>query len=940
MVAAESAAPLDSRLAQRFRGMMLMLALPLFVVVLVLAIVQYREQRESSLQDLAEAGRGHAILLDAVAKQANDHVLQMKAWSEGFLTSPPSTPSDLRRHFTARRTDLGEADGYTLDRLPSALQKRVGQVLWWEDDPRRATTGRGVLDQALEFFSVVRLTHEVSPHFRWSYIFPAGQNFFSVYPWVTSRELVEKLDHASLNKAMSSYFSYEVFVAGTPKVNPDRKAYWTEPYIDAAGTGPMVSHAAPYYVNGQFGGIVGTDVRLATLQAFIKDLARPVGRLLIVDAKGFVLADSAGLPDDVLPKFADLKAPDLDAGNISQAAASPRHYIDTPSGTLFAHPLGHAPWHLVGMVSNQEINGQLLPRFVPYGVILAALALSVVLTVYMLRREFILPALKLVDYIQRLSRQDQQPVQGSAPHLPRLWQPWVETVAETFQARRTADFRLKASEAFKTAIVENGLLAVVTMDEEGHVVEFNRAAEKTFGYNAQDVLGQDMAELIIPPAMRGMHRAGVKRFLDSGQSRILGSPLEINALHRSGHELPVELTIFATTVGERRYFTAFLLDLTERRQAAAELARQREALRQSEKLSAMGALLAGVAHELNNPLAILMGRAALLEDKVQDPALRADTEKIRNAAERCGRIVRTFLSMARRRPPEHRAASLNDVVEGAVDLLGYNLRTAGVRVNTQLDSALPQVEMDADQIGQVVLNLIVNAEHALQSRAGERSIDIRTRAEEDLIVLRVSDNGPGVPEDLRERIFDPFFTTKSEGTGTGIGLSVSRAIAREHGGELLLENLSDGASFVLRLPRCTRSADTPAPVPVSDSPNSGRVLVVDDEPEVADLLADILRSAGYATHVVHSGQDGLAWLADNACDFIFCDIRMPDMNGPELYRAIRSRNPTLAARMGFVTGDTLSASIAPFLQETGLPCLEKPFTPEEVLQLAARVESA
>jgi CheY-like chemotaxis protein len=214
--------------------------------------------------------------------------------------------------------------------------------------------------------------------------------------------------------------------------------------------------------------------------------------------------------------------------------------------------------------------------------------------------------------------------------------------------------------------------------------------------------------------------------------------------------------------------------------------------------------------------------------------------------------------------------------------------------------------------------------------------------DQDRVFLRVRDNGPGVPIEIRQRIFDPFFTTKPEGAGTGVGLAISRSVMREHQGDLELEESDNGASFRLWLPLDTslQTSKTGVAGPVSrDDMREGMVLVVDDEPEVAELLSDILQSAGFTVNIVTSGQAALDWLERNECDFILCDVRMPGMDGPTLWRTLKETKPELARSMAFITGDTLSASIAPFLEETGRPWLEKPFSPEQVLELMARIES-
>lgn len=561
---------------------------------------------------------------------------------------------------------------------------------------------------------------------------------------------------------------------------------------------------------------------------------------------------------------------------------------------------------------------------------------SVVSLGYLLYRRFIAPAFKLVNYFQQVCS-IQEPVE---PSLPVLWQPFALMITRCFRTHRDVLRQLTDGEAFKSVIVENSMLAVISMDREGRIKEFNRAAQQMFGLNTDDVIDRDLADLIIPERFRAAHRAGLARHLHTGQSQVIGANLRLDALHGDGYEFPIELTIFVVPEGDYNYYTAFVIDHTQSKQAEEELARQRDALRQSEKLSAMGALLAGVAHELNNPLAILMGRAALLEDKAKDIAIRADAEKIRVAADRCGRIVKTFLAMARQKTAERKWTSLNEVVAGAIELLGYSLRSAGIKLTQRLNQQLAPVEMDADQIGQVVVNLIINAQQALATVSTPRKLHLETGQQDGKQFFRISDNGPGVPAELKERIFDPFFTTKTDGIGTGIGLSVSRAILREHGGELRLEASETGASFLMALPATQQQYDRAGRSSSNDDNRmyEGIVLIVDDEPEVAEVLAEILASAGYQVHVVASGHEALRWLEQHPCDLLFSDVRMPEMDGISLWRNIKSRYPNLAKHMALVTGDTLSANIAPLLAETGLPYLEKPFLPEEVLSLAARIE--
>ncbi|MFM7507457.1 MAG: response regulator, partial [Rubrivivax sp.] len=392
------------------------------------------------------------------------------------------------------------------------------------------------------------------------------------------------------------------------------------------------------------------------------------------------------------------------------------------------------------------------------------------------------------------------------------------------------------------------------------------------------------------------------------------------------------------------------------REAADQVERQRETLRQSEKLSAMGSLLAGVAHELNNPLAIAMGRASLLEEKVaggaEPAALQDDARRIREAAERCGRIVRTFLNMARQRPPSRRPVQLGDIVRAAADMLGYTLRSHGVRVELSLAEDLPEVQADADQIGQVVLNLMVNAQQAMEDAGtARRVLAIATGVEaarpgrEPRVWLRVADSGPGVPPELHARLFEPFFTTKAVGLGTGLGLSVSRGIVLEHGGDLVLEPPREGgaegalpgASFRLSLPISGAKPAGGVPAATAEAAvaaaadETRRILVVDDEPEVAALMREVLEGAGFDVLAAESGAVALEMLAEARFDAVVSDVRMPYLDGPSLWRRLRQEQPALAGRVLFVSGDTLSDAARQSLAECGAPTLDKPFTSADLL---------
>jgi two-component system NtrC family sensor kinase len=501
---------------------------------------------------------------------------------------------------------------------------------------------------------------------------------------------------------------------------------------------------------------------------------------------------------------------------------------------------------------------------------------------------------------------------------------------------------LKSGEAQYAAITAAALDCIIVFDDSGRVVEFNPSAERSLALSRADAIGRQVGTLLDLPALRA--DASGQWVAPDGTPAWVGSRVETEAVRADGNRFPVELAVGEVRLPSRRLFTAYLRDLTSVRAAEAEILRQREALHESEKLAAFGSLLAGVAHELNNPLSIVIGNAMMLGEEAKElaPALIGRTDRIQAAAERCGRIVRSFLALARQNRSQVKPMAVAMAVQTALELLAYGLRGSGVAVERDIPADLPDVPCDHDQFNQVLSNLLVNARQVLEARPQPRLVRISAALDSDFVRISVADNGPGVPEALRGQIFDPFFTTKPAGIGMGIGLAVSRGIVEVHGGTLTLEASQwGGACFVIRLPR--RSDDAAAaeeviapPVPRPRQP----ALVLDDEPEIAALLADMLTRQGYDCAVADNGEAALKLLAERDFALILCDLRMPGVDGAAVYEWLRQHRPHLCRRLGFVTGDTLGTATEGFVARSGRPVLEKPFVPSALRQLVAEIRAA
>lgn len=498
--------------------------------------------------------------------------------------------------------------------------------------------------------------------------------------------------------------------------------------------------------------------------------------------------------------------------------------------------------------------------------------------------------------------------------------------------------RLDESELLRSTIVEHSLECFITADEQGHIIEFNPAAEQTFGYTRAQALGKPIGDLLHvldkrQPTGTESHAYRSRALLERS-----GERFEAQGRRADAQSIPIEVSLVEIPLRERRLYTACVRDLTERQRAQAELDRQRRELQQSERLSMLGTLAAGISHELRNPLSVVVSQAKLLEPEIAADRPLARVHSIVRAAERCAAIVRAFLDQSRSGPRRAEQFDIAEIVHSALDLTAHVLRDHSVALDIEHLQTGITVQGDPHQLSQVVLNLVLNAVAAMQDSSDPKELAIGTRlnAAENVVLLTVRDTGPGIPAELRERIFERFFTTKPVGAGTGLGLAICRDIVSAHGGCIRVDATTQaGAQFRVELPVCRYReraeigrADGVRPT------GRHRVLVVDDESEVAEVLREILELAGHRVEVAASGESALRLLAAAEFDIVLSDMRMPGMDGAKLYDALCVRHPALARRFALVTGDTLSDH-SEFLRRTAIPCLSKPFEPTQVTELVA-----
>ena len=398
------------------------------------------------------------------------------------------------------------------------------------------------------------------------------------------------------------------------------------------------------------------------------------------------------------------------------------------------------------------------------------------------------PMVRGDEIVAVLSIQDVRPRRWRSNEV-RLLREIADRTWATLERARSEE-RLNESEAQLSAFIENAPIAMYLSDRNGRIVRLNREMAAVLGTEVDEALGRTAADFL-PPAVAAESARLDALAIGGG---VHGGEIRIGDRDRYADALSVRFPVPGGEEAAER-LGGFVIDLTERKRAEAELERSREALYQNEKLSALGSLLAGVSHELNNPLSIVVAQAVMLERQARDSELAERAFKIRKAADRCARIVQTFLAMARQKRPERAPVDLNAVATAALDLAEYGLRTEGIAVARAFDPALPLIAADSDQLHQIIINLVINAQHALAGQGGARTVTLTTARGPDpaTVILEVADNGPGVPEAVRRRIFEPFFTTKSQGEGTGVGLSFSQGLAEAHGGRLTLMPRAGGA---------------------------------------------------------------------------------------------------------------------------------------------------
>ncbi len=457
---------------------------------------------------------------------------------------------------------------------------------------------------------------------------------------------------------------------------------------------------------------------------------------------------------------------------------------------------------------------------------------------------------------------------------------------------------------------------------EGDTIEFaNRTMCRLLECDLSRMVGRNFYDFV-DPASREKLKEHI-HFIRKGKKFQIVDEIMLRA--KGGRSLTAELKLTNSLYSNGHAATIVMCrDVSDRKSLWDKLVK-------AEKLALMGEMVAGIAHELNNKLTPILAYTEMIAQKNLNNDIKRQVSSVHVSAVGAKNIVESLLLFSRQEKPEKRLCDVNEMAKISSDLVSSSFGGFSVKLQLELADELPPVMVDHHQIEQVLVNIIKNAFEAVPEH-GE--IKIKTACKNGYVVISVTDNGPGISDHVRKRIFDPFFTTKEEGKGTGLGLSICHGIIREHEGEIRVKTGSWGTTFEVRLPSdesetFTKTAPESSPEPVKLKGKS-RILVVDDEPKILELLTELL-SPYFEVSVASNGMEALEQLACGEFDLIISDVRMPVLDGIAMYSRIKEKYAAYCDRIIYSTGVTFDRETQIFLEETNVPCLRKPFKIREIL---------
>ncbi|MBN1574636.1 MAG: PAS domain S-box protein [Deltaproteobacteria bacterium] len=523
-------------------------------------------------------------------------------------------------------------------------------------------------------------------------------------------------------------------------------------------------------------------------------------------------------------------------------------------------------------------------------------------------------------------RTSSRPIKKDSQHVGMIG------VLTDITKKRKAEEALRESEGkYRTIIntIEDGYFEV---DLKGSFTFFNESMMRMLGYDKEKMLGLNYRKYMTKEIADKVYLT----FNEVFRTGVPAKNADWRLIRKSKELIDIETSISLKrddSYGPIGFF-GIARDVTEKKKMEFQLL-------QTEKLSTMGTLMSGVAHELNNPLTSIIGYAQLLSKRDVPDEIKEKLDVILRESIRSSKIVGGLLAFAREHKPERKTININDVLMESIKLREYDLKVSNVDIRTSLSRDLPQTYADPYQLQQVFINLINNARDAIEEQ-DQGVLSISSYRENDNIVLEFEDTGPGIPEELVNRIFDPFFTTKEAGKGTGLGLSMAYGIIKEHNGTISVESKPGiGTKFIISIPIVKNARpimdEVKAPIKAPDGVKS--ILIVEDEASLRDLLYNALTETGYSVEITSTGDEALDILGAKEFDAVISDIKMPGINGKELYLHLQKSHADIADKIIFITGDVLNKETQSFLQNTNNKFIEKPFNVDVLVSMLNEVLS-
>ena len=521
------------------------------------------------------------------------------------------------------------------------------------------------------------------------------------------------------------------------------------------------------------------------------------------------------------------------------------------------------------------------------------------------------------------------PVELTSQVIQYSGKPALLNILQDITQRKQAEEARQESEELYRTLVDNSVLGlgIFSPDEPisfsnqrlAEIVGYTKEEYESTEFNFMDLFLAEDQELIAKNTRR----------------RLAGEyipPYEVRLITKDKTVKWVEIHNVFVRYRGRGAMQIQLLDVTERKRAE-------QRIQETSRLASIGELAAGVAHEINNPLTSVLGFSQLLMAEDLAPEIRADIEKVHSGAQRATKIVQSLLSFATKHEYREQYLDVTQVLERALEIKSYDLKTSNIKLTTELSPDLPRTRADEHELIQVIVNLLTNAEQAIRASNGEGQVLVRATSTDSKITISISDSGPGILPEHLNRIFEPFFTTKAVGEGTGLGLSICYGIIREHDGNLWAESVAgEGATFHIELPivgpERRGEVEPPGQRPQQIVGTTKHLLVVDDEPDIRDLLIRSLELERYTVDLAEEGEDAWRKLQKRLYDCILLDLKMPGTSGQELYKRIERSDGELARKVIFTTGDTIRPDAQEFVSTTGNPVMSKPL---DLVQLRRQV---